>query len=78
LRASVETATDTRFLLVVAGTVPDEGHAAAHIAAGAPERVDVWTVAGSGHTAGLETDPSEWERRVIAFLSQELGIHPQD
>jgi hypothetical protein len=33
------TSGDTRYLLITAGDVPDEGHAAAHVAAGAPDRV---------------------------------------
>jgi hypothetical protein len=52
--------------------MPDEVNAAGHIAAGAPDRVETWTVAGAGHTAGLEVAPAEWERRVIGFLQQAM------
>jgi pimeloyl-ACP methyl ester carboxylesterase len=72
LRDAAAAADHTRFLLITAGTMPDEGHAAAHIAGGAPDRVETWTVAGAGHTAGLETAPEEWERRVTAFLTNAL------
>jgi hypothetical protein len=30
-------------------------------------------VRGAGHTEGLETQPDEWEGRVIAFLTDALG-----
>jgi hypothetical protein len=52
--------------------MPDEGHAAAYLAAGAPDRVVVWTVEGAGHTGGLSTAPDEWEDRVITFLERRL------
>jgi uncharacterized protein len=63
----------TPFLLVTAGTVADEQHAAEALRAVAPDRVDVWNVDGASHTGGLDTDPAEWERRVIEFLDQHLG-----
>ncbi|MET0902577.1 MAG: alpha/beta fold hydrolase [Acidimicrobiales bacterium] len=70
-RAAVE-ASDAQYLLITAGKVSDEGHAAAHMATGAPDRVQIWTVAGAGHTAGLATAPEEWEERVVSFLSDAL------
>jgi uncharacterized protein len=73
MREAVETSGDTRYLLITAGKVADEGHAAAYVAAGAPSRVDTWTVPEAGHTAGLQTQPEEWEARVIAFLTDSLG-----
>jgi uncharacterized protein len=72
LRAAVESADDTPFLLITAGTVAEEGDAAAHLAAGAPDRVDVWTVAGAGHTDGLAVDPDGWRDHVISFLTTHL------
>ena len=63
---------EVRFLLITAGQVADEGHAAAWIAAGAPERVAVWTVDGAGHTDGLGVAPEEWERRVVGFFDENL------
>ena len=44
MRDAVAASGDTRYLLITAGTVADEGHAAAHIAGGAPDRVQLWTV----------------------------------
>jgi dienelactone hydrolase len=77
LRAAVESADDTRYLLITAGNVAAEGHSAAHTAGGAPGRVRVWTVAGAGHTDGLMTDPDGWTDRVIRFLSETL-LAPRD
>ncbi|NLA36694.1 MAG: hypothetical protein GX868_13565 [Actinobacteria bacterium] len=73
LRAAVGAAPNTEFLLISAGNVDDETHAATHIRSGAPSRVTVWTVAGSGHTQKLDTQPDEWRRQVIGFLDQHLG-----
>jgi uncharacterized protein len=72
-RAAVEASGDTRYLLITAGAVPDEGHAADHIAAGAPERVQIWTVPGAGHSEGLKQRPEQWEERVIDFLTESLS-----
>jgi hypothetical protein len=72
LRSSVA-ASNAPVLLIAAGEVPDETRAALHIAGGAPGRVAVWTVPGASHTAGLDTDPAGWERRVTAFLDVNLG-----
>jgi len=73
IRAAVEASGDTRYLLITAGNVADEGHAAAYVAAAAPDRVHTWTVPDAGHTDGLQTQPEEWEARVIAFLTESLG-----
>ena len=73
MREAVATSAGTRYLLITAGTVADEGHAAANIAAGAPEWVQIWTVPDAEHTGGLHTEPEEWEARVIAFLTDSLG-----
>lgn len=72
LRSSVARS-DAPVLLVAAGRVGDEGRAARHIASAAPDRVEIWTVGGATHTAGLTTRPAEWERRVVAFLDDALG-----
>jgi dienelactone hydrolase len=72
LRAAVESSNGTRYLLITAGDVAAEGWSAAHVAAGAPERVQVWTVADAGHADGLATDPEEWADRVVGFLSETL------
>lgn len=73
LRAAVDRASDTPFLLISAGTVADEGHAVEWIRRAAPERVSVWTVEGAGHIDGLGTQPEEWERTVVDFLRAHLG-----
>jgi dienelactone hydrolase len=75
LRAAVESSDDVRYLLITAGEVPDEQHAAAHIASGAPDRVETWTVEGAAHTGGLETEPDEWTERVVDFLTDALLAH---
>lgn len=41
-----------------------------YAAAGEPKAI--WRVPGSGHTGGLEAQPEEYERRVIAFLDDAL------
>jgi pimeloyl-ACP methyl ester carboxylesterase len=71
LAASVSQA-DAAFLLITAGRVADERHAADHVAAAAPDRVTVWTVDDAGHTGGLEVGPTEWERRVVGFFDEHL------
>lgn len=73
LRAAVAEADQTSFLLIAAGEVDGERQAAAHIASAGGDRVEVWTVPGSGHTDGLQTAPEEWERRISAFLDTHLG-----
>ena len=77
LRRAVETSGDTRYLLITAGDVADEAHAAAYISAAAPERVRTWTVPDAGHTAGLHTQPRAWEERVIGFLTEALAAQSE-
>ena len=72
LRAAVEASGRTRYLLITAGDEPDEGHAATYIAAGAPHRVETWTIEGAEHTDGLEVAPDEWTNRVVTFLTDTL------
>ncbi len=60
-------------LLIVAGEVEDEAHAADHIRRKAPQSVSVWTVDGAGHTGGLSAAPAEWESTVIGFLDASLA-----
>ena len=73
LRSSVADAMDTRFLLIAAGNVEDEGHAADHIRSGASARVTMWTVDGADHVGGYDTQPEQWRRRVVDFLDATLG-----
>jgi dienelactone hydrolase len=60
-------------LLIAAGQVPDERHAAEYIQQRAPENVTVWVVPGAGHTQGLSVAPVEWEGAVIGFLNAALA-----
>jgi dienelactone hydrolase len=55
-------------LLITAGNVTDESHAARYIESAAPANVTIWNVAGARHTGGLHADPVGWDRQVIAFL----------
>jgi dienelactone hydrolase len=72
MRSAVAASADTRYLLITAGNVADERHAAAFIASAAPDRVQTWDVARASHTAGLTTAPDEWATRVTGFLSHAL------
>lgn len=72
LRSAVAQSPDTRFLLITAGNVDDEGHAAAYIQAAASDRVTVWNVEGADHTGGYDTQPDDWQRRVVEFLDESL------
>ena len=72
-RSAVASTEDTRYLLITAGDVPDEAHAAANVAAVAPQRVEVWTVPGAPHVGGLATQPDEWTDRVVTFLAEALS-----
>lgn len=72
LREAAALATPRRILLITAGTVDDELHAARFIGAGTAA-VEIWTVPEADHTGGLATDPNGWEERVIGFLAAELG-----
>jgi dienelactone hydrolase len=72
LRAAVARASGTHFLLITAGNVDDERHAATHIRAGARDRVTVWDVDGADHIGGFETRPDEWRQRVLGFLDEHL------
>jgi pimeloyl-ACP methyl ester carboxylesterase len=40
--------------------------------AAAREPKEIWKVPGAGHTGGLEAQPAQYERRVIAFLDDAL------
>ncbi len=72
LRSAVHGAQDTRFLLITAGKVVDERHAASFIQSGADERVTVWNVEGADHTGGYDTQPEAWKSNVVEFLDESL------
>ena len=59
-------------LMITAGELADETLAAEHIRSAAPGNVEIWEVAGAGHTGGLAASPEEWEARVLAFLDRVL------
>ncbi|HEX3005344.1 MAG TPA: hypothetical protein VHO27_14110, partial [Angustibacter sp.] len=69
LRDAVRRAAPRPVLLIAAGSVADEQHAAADLHRASPSSVQVWTVPGSGHTQGLRTAPQQWEQRVVGFLT---------
>ncbi len=73
LRRAAQLASPAPMLLIAAGDVPDEEHAANWIRAGSPDSVTLWVVPGAGHTAGLRTHPDDWQRRVTEFLDKALG-----
>ena len=73
MRHAIEASGDTRYLVITAGEVAEEGQAATYLAAGAPERVQIWSVPDATHTAGLRAQPDAWEDHVIAFLTDALG-----
>lgn len=72
LRDAVTRMAGTPVLLIAAGSVPDEGHAAIHIRAGSPDTVQIWEVPDAGHVEGLAVAPGAWEERVIGFLDRVL------
>jgi pimeloyl-ACP methyl ester carboxylesterase len=72
LHDAIVDAGSTPVLLIAAGTVPDEGSTAEHLAA-AGEDVVVWEVPGADHTGALAADPSGWRARVVAFLDRALA-----
>ena len=69
---AVADAAPTPILLIAAGEVEEEQHAAAHLEKGSSSNVTVWVVPDAGHTDGLDTAPDEWEERVIGFLADAL------
>lgn len=70
LRDAAAAAGPRPLLLVVAGSRPDEQHAADDIHGFAPGNVQVWTVTDAGHTAALRTEPSGWNDHVLGFLRE--------
>ena len=38
----------------------------------APEPKTLWRIAGAGHTGGIDAQPREYERRVVAFFDRAL------
>jgi uncharacterized protein len=50
---------------------PNHGY---YAAAGEPKRL--WEVPNGQHIAGITTEPAEYERRVVGFLDEHLGVEP--
>ncbi|WP_324651838.1 alpha/beta hydrolase [Georgenia sp. H159] len=73
LRQAAAAAAPRPVLLITAGAVPDEQHAAADIQAASPDNVTVWTVPGADHVAGLRTDPQAWTAQVLHYLDDVTG-----
>jgi len=73
LAASARDASPKPVLLITAGDVADEGHAAEYIREYSPDNVTVWTVPGAGHTEGLTVAPILWEEKVVDFLDAALA-----
>jgi hypothetical protein len=73
LASSVVAAQPRPVLLITAGDVADEAHAAGHIRSASPTTVQVWNVPGAGHTAGHATEPVAWRQHVLAFLDTHLA-----
>ncbi len=71
LASSARATAPRPILLVAAGEVPDEQHAATWIAA-SRSHVSIWVVPGAQHTGGLTAQPREWEKRVIDFFDHAL------
>jgi pimeloyl-ACP methyl ester carboxylesterase len=74
LRDAVAAASPRPVLLIAAGDVESEALAGRYIANASPETVELWIVPDTGHTAALDTQPGEWDRRVSTFLNQSLGV----
>ena len=62
-------------LLIAAGNVAAERHAARYIASATPETVDIWVVPDTGHTAALDRIPTSGEQRVTTFLDDALDVN---
>ena len=73
LHDAVAAAAPRPVLLIAAGAMPDEAKAGRYIRSGSPGTVELWEVAGAGHTDAVRTDPAGWEARVTAFLGRALG-----
>ncbi len=74
LSEAIAAAAPRPVLLITAGSMPDEGHAAADMKQFSPASVEVWTVPGAAHTGGLAAAGEEWERRVLGFFSNALDV----
>ena len=69
---SISNAASTQFLLIAAGTKPNESAYGALYEAAANGRAELWTVPNAGHTQGLFIAPEEYRSRVLAFFQDAL------
>jgi fermentation-respiration switch protein FrsA (DUF1100 family) len=72
LSDAVHAAAPRPVLMITAGELEDELHAANFIKQHSPESVTIWTVPEAGHIQGLSTAPVEWENTVTGFLDNAL------
>jgi dienelactone hydrolase len=74
LHDAVAAAAPRPMLLITAGEVAAEADAGRFIQSASPDTVQLWVVPDTGHTAGLDTHPVQWEQRVTAFLGEALAV----
>jgi hypothetical protein len=63
--------TTSPILLIAAGDVADEAAAARDIAAGSPDRVELWVVPDADHTQAPSTHQAEWGSIVNRLVRRE-------
>ena len=73
IQKSIDKATNTRFLLIAAGTKPNESAYGELYETTANGRAELWTVPNAGHTQGLFVSPEEYRSRVLAFFQGALA-----
>ena len=61
-------------LLIAGGAIEEEVITNRHYQAEGGANVELWTVPGVGHTAGLRERPADYERRTTRFLDDALGL----
>jgi hypothetical protein len=77
LRSAVLRTAPRPVLVIAAGDAAAERAAGQRLQSAAPGAVQLWEVAGSGHTAGLRTAPEEWTARVGEFLDTALNVRSE-
>ncbi len=71
LAAAARRASPRPILMITAGDMPDELHAAEHVA-GSTDNLSIWTGPNAGHIQGAAVAPVDWEHRVLQFLDDAL------
>jgi uncharacterized protein len=61
-------------LLIAGGAIDEEVLTNRRYQADGGANVELWTVPGAGHTAGLRVHPAAYEARTTAFLDRALGV----